>query len=266
MREAINSPYSGLIFRETFRSEAETRRNGGDDLTDCKFGDLIVIRLDGKTPSGVNKWLCKCVCGKETSVRSCDLRSGKTKSCGCLRSRQTPRVDLTGKVFDKLTVIDFSHKNKGRIFWNCLCECGNTSICATATLTSGGATQCYACGRKFYEAGKSGMNILYKQYKHDAKKRGYEFNLSKDDFKELTSQDCVYCGAEPNFRINTNTTDNHGDYIYNGIDRVDNTQGYEMDNCVPCCRLCNWMKRDLTEDEFIEHIKKILINKGNQNE
>ncbi len=140
------------------------------DLTEKQFGDLKVIRLDGKASSGVNKWLCECVCGKFTSVRSCDLRSGKTRSCGCLRSRKLP-VDISGKRFGKLVVIDYSHRENGRHFWNCLCDCGNMSLCATATLNSGGSTQCYKCGRKFSEAGSSGRNILYKDYKHGAKKR-----------------------------------------------------------------------------------------------
>ena len=62
----------------------------------------------------------------------------------------------------------------------------------------------------------------------------------------------MYCGSEPSYKINTNTTDNHGDYMYNGIDRVDNIKGYDLDNCVTCCSLCNWMKRDLTIKEFKE--------------
>ncbi len=42
-----------------------------------------------------------------------------------------------------------------------------------------------------------------------------------------------------------------------GIDRVDNSVGYEVDNCVPCCGVCNRMKRDLTKDQFIDHVHKI---------
>lgn len=221
------------------------------------FGDLTVIKLDDKTSSGLNKWSCECVCGNFISVRSSDLRSGKTKSCGCLRSRNLPRVDLSGMVFNKLTVIDFSHKSNNRNFWNCKCDCGNMSVCATASLNGGLATQCYSCGRKFKDEGHSGLSILIKQYKHGANKRGYEWNLSRDDVKSLTSESCVYCGVKPDFRINTNTIDNYGDYIYNGIDRVDNTKGYDLDNCVSCCRLCNWMKRDLTIEEFKTHISKI---------
>lgn len=46
---------------------------------------------------------------------------------------------------------------------------------------------------------------------------------------------------------------------YNGIDRVDPTKGYIIDNCVPCCTTCNYMKRILQRDEFLDHVKKYMI-------
>ena len=54
------------------------------DLTGQKFGFLTVIeRAENKR--GV-RWKCKCDCGNETIVNSRDLKSGNTKSCGCLKS------------------------------------------------------------------------------------------------------------------------------------------------------------------------------------
>ena len=49
----------------------------------------------------------------------------------------------------------------------------------------------------------------------------------------------------------------NGPYVYNGVDRVDNERGYSLENCVPCCKFCNRMKRDLGKKEFLEHIKNI---------
>jgi hypothetical protein len=54
------------------------------DLTGQKFNRLTVITDSGKRLYGIALWLCKCECGKETTVRSDHLRSGATKSCGCL--------------------------------------------------------------------------------------------------------------------------------------------------------------------------------------
>ena len=53
----------------------------------------------------------------------------------------------------------------------------------------------------------------------------------------------------------------------NGIDRKDSTKGYSIDNCVPCCPMCNKMKQTFTEEEFLNQIAKIynkLISQGSE--
>lgn len=54
------------------------------NLTTRKFSRLLVLAEDGRAHGKV-VWLCRCDCGKETRVQSFNLRSGNTKSCGCLR-------------------------------------------------------------------------------------------------------------------------------------------------------------------------------------
>lgn len=54
------------------------------DLTGQRFGRLLVIREYGRTKDGKVTWLCRCDCGGEVVVISGDLRSERTKSCGCL--------------------------------------------------------------------------------------------------------------------------------------------------------------------------------------
>lgn len=54
------------------------------DITGSTFGELTVIgRLESR--NGFSQWRCLCTCGKETSAITHDLKSGHTKSCGCLR-------------------------------------------------------------------------------------------------------------------------------------------------------------------------------------
>ncbi len=55
------------------------------DLTGQKFERLIVVKYAGKKQSGAALWLCVCDCGKERVICSYSLRSGNTKSCGCLQ-------------------------------------------------------------------------------------------------------------------------------------------------------------------------------------
>jgi len=56
-----------------------------NDLTGMTFGRLKVIEQNGRTSDRHILWKCKCKCGKFTNVSSRELRSGKTKSCGCLQ-------------------------------------------------------------------------------------------------------------------------------------------------------------------------------------
>ena len=103
--------------------------------------------------------------------------------------------------------------------------------------------------------GESMFNSLFYKYRLGAKKRGYDFEIEKEDFRILTKQKCYYCGSEP-WQI-LKSSCNTGDYIYTGLDRVDNKKGYTLDNCVPCCKICNMAKKDMTIDEFYNWIDKI---------
>ncbi len=80
-------------------------------------------------------------------------------------------------------------------------------------------------------------------YKRAAKKRNIEWLLSEDEFKSFWGINCSYCNCD----IKTI-----------GIDRIENEKPYTIDNCQSCCSTCNSMKMDLSEDEFINIIKKIL--------
>jgi len=45
-----------------------------------------------------------------------------------------------------------------------------------------------------------------------------------------------------------------GHYKYNGIDRKINSRGYTPDNSLPCCRTCNFMKKDMDYQTFVDWI------------
>lgn len=108
---------------------------------------------------------------------------------------------------------------------------------------------------------KSCLSILRWTYEHQAKKRGYIFELTKEQFKELTKQNCWYCGQEPaQIKRGYGHAPKDAYYLYNGIDRVDNEVGYTEANCIPCCGRCNRMKNVLHAEDFIIHIRKIARN------
>lgn len=108
------------------------------------------------------------------------------------------------------------------------------------------------------DIGEASFNNLYHNYKNNAKNRGLIFDINKEELKKLTKQRCHYCNAEPSNICKERN--GGGNYIYNGIDRVDNTIGYLISNCVSCCAICNIMKRHHTVEEFKEQILRIYIN------
>lgn len=89
-------------------------------------------------------------------------------------------------------------------------------------------------------------------YKFNAKKRNLVFDLSKEQFNELTRANCVYCNKAPESRVMDKKL-----ITVNGIDRIDNNHGYIFGNVVSCCKMCNQMKSNLTYIEFKNHINNI---------
>ena len=114
---------------------------GNNNLIGKKFNKLLVLEYVGES-----KWKCLCDCGKETITKTSSLKSGKTKSCGCLRGQNTknntrnkpPKKDLTNQRFGLLTAKEYT---KGG-FWKCLCDCGNETIVDTRNLNSGHTRSC----------------------------------------------------------------------------------------------------------------------------
>lgn len=172
--------------------------------------------------------------------------------------------NLTGNKFGNLTVISFKGIINHKTIWICKCDCGNVIEVKYGELTRKDEKKTISCGcvkrlRYRKEFGESSFNRLFRQYEKDAKRRNLKFILTKNDVKNLTKQNCFYCGKCPSQIVKAKQGNNvgYGDYIYNGIDRIDNTKGYILDNCVPCCGDCNRSKRTLEFDEFRNHIINI---------
>lgn len=52
------------------------------------------------------------------------------------------RIDLSGEKYGRLTVIEYSHTNKGIAFWKCCCDCGNIASVAGGKLKTGKTKSC----------------------------------------------------------------------------------------------------------------------------
>lgn len=181
------------------------------------------------------------------------LKRGEVTSCGCNRIK-----DFTGQKFTMLTCVKplrnkqnkLVHKNNS-VIWKCRCDCGNNIYVSARYLVNMKSCGCLSK----YDHGSIIENRLYSRYKRIAEKRNLTFKLSIREFLKLTIQRCYYCNMLP-FNILKNKN-GHGKYIYNGVDRLNNEKGYTIKNCVPCCKICNRMKLNMSENEFLNHIDKI---------
>jgi hypothetical protein len=125
------------------------------------------------------------------------------------------------------------------------------------TVLSPGVTSC-ALWHDGARVGGSAISTRFARYRISAKAKGLAWDLTKTEFEDITARDCHYCGSSPD-----NLQRHAGNlFTYNGIDRVDNRQGYTPDNCVPCCRTCNSAKGKLGADEFLEWVHRIGIHLG----
>jgi 5-methylcytosine-specific restriction endonuclease McrA len=176
--------------------------------------------------------------------------------------------NLEGQRFGRLLVIQKvtrPQRIKGQgVYWLCKCDCGNEKVVWSSSLISNITKSCGCLRKEHWERRKIGysqssINRIYRQYKRHAKSRNLKFELTRERFIELTSGSCFYCGDLPN-QVCRNEN-NTGDYVYNGIDRINNNIGYEIDNCVSCCKQCNRAKSDYTLEEFYNWINKILLIK-----
>lgn len=181
----------------------------------------------------------------------------------------TLRKDMKGLRFGRLLVIEEGprHPITRRVLWNCKCDCGNTKLADGVYLRSGHVKSCGCLVKDLVsERSKkkdSGLNLLFRNYKRSAKTRGYEFELSLEYFNTITKENCFYCGCHP-YKIATKLS-KYGAYTYNGIDRLDNNTGYVYSNCVACCESCNFLKRSLNHNEFVDKIKLIYANLQEKN-
>lgn len=186
--------------------------------------------------------------------------------------------DLTGLRFGQLVCKDYVRhpsytEKEQRWVWKCVCDCGETCFVRTAKLTKEKPQQsCKKCSdlkaasRKVLDDFLSLRNRLYSRYKKGAIERGYSFEITFEDMETIIYKNCFYCNQEPqNHPSDDRYKNGKGIFKRNGIDRRDNTIGYTLENCVPCCSQCNTMKMDTSLPDFLLKIQQIYfysIEKG----
>ena len=95
----------------------------------------------------------------------------------------------------------------------------------------------------------AGRNDALGSYKRQARSRGLAWELTDGDFDRLTSSDCYHCGTPP-ANVKRRKKYEGSEFVYSGIDRLDNTLGYTRENSAACCFDCNRYKLDLPYSEW----------------
>jgi hypothetical protein len=218
------------------------------DLTNLKFGNLIAVeRIPTKNSNLYDNWKCLCDCGNIVTAYSYNLIHGHVHCCG------PTHLNLIGIKFSNLTVIKRLENGTGNETrnWLCLCDCGNTLEASTSKLNKGlshcGCKKDYK-NHKFTKKINSNEEYLFKQYMGGATRRNLVFELDIKNFSKIIKLNCFYCGSPPFKKIQYGK---NPACLYNGIDRLDNSIGYLLSNCVSCCTICNKAKLDLSLQNFI---------------
>jgi hypothetical protein len=179
---------------------------------------------------------------------------------------------VIGLKYGKLTSVKNlglrTYGKSNRTFFLFNCDCGNQVELPLKQVVS---MKTRSCGCLPYEDRIGSTNkYVFKGIKSGAKTRGLNFEISYDDFLSISCKECFYCGeinkrnkwayvgsaANSSFIESVQNRELYNSMI-NGLDRLDSSLGYTMDNIVSCCGICNRAKMDLKLDDFLSHIKKI---------
>lgn len=177
------------------------------------------------------------------------------------------KADMVGLTSGELTVLGNSgeyylHPSRKIEKLVCRCSCGKIVLVRRDSIKSKKTKSCGCIQKeKAKLTGKKNklppsekpFRDVYYNYKH---RRPKGFDLTVEEFRELSQRACYYCGDSPS-NMAKNSKDIGDVFVYNGIDRIDSSKGYEKNNVVACCQFCNYAKSNYTQIEFISKVKKI---------
>lgn len=172
------------------------------------------------------------------------------------------REEYTGRRYGRLIIQSVDYSNSRKPIALCLCDCGNNKLLSLNSIRKGSTTSC-GCYRKEIRKtqkynslpeGDAMRNGLIHDYRYNAISRGLVFDLNAEECEALFKGSCHYCGCKPS---REKKRGNSIPYLYNGIDRKDNTLGYFPENVVSCCTMCNFKKGNQSYDEFVYWVSKV---------
>lgn len=179
--------------------------------------------------------------------------------------------ELKNRRYGRLTVLRIGEpyltKSGGRIErWICGCDCGNTILVRKYPVLDGRTKSC-GCLRKemtsfrrrFTDPRQAQINATLRTYEKNAKDRDIIWDLTSDQALDLFLAPCFYCGETQSNECKVPKKVKSGAaFRYNGIDRLDNSIGYTVENCVSCCKTHNSMKGVMNKEIFIQACQNVV--------
>jgi hypothetical protein len=90
---------------------------------------------------------------------------------------------------------------------------------------------------------RQGVGTRLKVVREGAARADRAIDMSTDELTKLVTSPCHYCGFSDKLV---------------GIDRVNNDIHYTLANCVPACKTCNFMKRTMTVEQWMQKMRQII--------
>lgn len=95
-------------------------------------------------------------------------------------------------------------------------------------------------GKKYNHKKNRYPSTRYRMGKHGARKRKLSYTISFEEYLTIINNLCYYCREDISNEAGC------------GMDRIDNTKGYSLDNVVPCCSKCNRIRaKSMSSEEFL---------------
>lgn len=170
--------------------------------------------------------------------------------------------DLTGKKFEMLTVLNFSHSKEGNSYWNVKCDCGNATIVRRSCLVRHQQISCGCYNKnKEWEGHEDLSKTYWTRCIKGAKKRNLEFSITINYAWDLFEQQkgiCALSGVPIIMDRHFSQNRAFKKIQTASLDRIDSDKGYIEGNVQWIHCTLNKMKSNLQENQFIEWCKKVI--------
>jgi len=184
------------------------------------------------------------------------------------RTMKRWRTVEPGETIGEFILKEYGIVGKNKV-WVCLCKCGKEKVFwKYSSILSQKSCGCEMDSCGFTAKQRRSILSRMQGYKNGAHSRGFQWDLSYEEFALISTKPCFYCGDQPKvWDCVTNAPSvrkdcphiNPEEYSikFSGVDRFDSKSGYSVENCVPCCVNCNRSKSNMSFDEFKKHVQKL---------